>query len=80
MIRAMTPVEIRKALHRAADVCVEHGRICWSAIDVCRADACHAAANNLLDASDAYPTSDFADTPLHAAIFLDLAAEALGNL
>ncbi len=77
MIRAMTPDETRKALKHAADVCVEDGRICWDAIDVCRADATLDAAQLLLTPGDEHC---YADTPLHAAIFLDLAAEALGNL
>ena len=80
MIRAQTPDETRQALRHAADVCIEFGRICWSAIDVCRSDASHDAAKNLLDVSDPSSASDYADTPLHAAFFLGFAAEALGNL
>lgn len=72
----MTQPEIRKALRHAADVCVDQGRICWDAIDVCRADATADAAGHLITGGD----PAFADTPMHAAIFLDLAAEVLGNL
>lgn len=80
MGRPQTPDEIRRALRHAADVCIESGRICWSSINVTRSDGSHDAAKHLLDASDDYTAADYASTPLHAAIFLDLAAEALGNL
>jgi hypothetical protein len=69
----MTPAEIVAGLRRAAVVCIEQGRICWGAIDVCIADATAAAASDFAD-SDA--DSDYADTPDHAATFLLLVAEA----
>lgn len=76
-IRAQTPSEIRKALHHAADVCLEYGRICWGAIDVCVSDGSFDAAHRLLTPGD---QGEFASTPLHAALFLELAAVAQGNL
>lgn len=70
MIRPMTKTEIVKALRRAAAVCLEKGRICWDALDVCVADATASAANGFAD------EAQFADTPEHAAHFLLLVAEA----
>lgn len=73
-IRAMTKTEIVRALRRAAEICVTNGRICWGAIDVCRADGTHAAAEEYVDGL--YDgNAEFADTPLHAALFLDICAE-----
>lgn len=69
-IREMTSGEIKRALRRAAVVCLERGRICWDALDVCVADATASAANDLAD------EAQFADTPEHAAHFLLLCAEA----
>jgi hypothetical protein len=71
VIRPMTHLEIRKALRRAAEVCIEKGRICWHAIDVCMADATAEAANDLAD------EAEFADTPEHAAFFLLLVAATI---
>lgn len=79
-IRAQTPDELRKALRHAADVCIEYGRICWSSIDVTRSDGSYHAAHHLIDAGDVFTAGDYASTPLHAALFLDLAAVALGDL
>lgn len=69
----MTPDEIQRALRRSAQVCVEQGRICWSAIDVCMADGTAEAAEDFADDSD----SGFADTPAQAANFLLFVAEAV---
>jgi len=80
MIRAQTPAEIRRGLHHAAQVCLEAGRICWSALDVCVSDGCHDAASRLIDAADEFEASSYASTPEHACYFLLLAAEAQGNL
>jgi len=71
MIRPMTTSEIRKALRRAAQVCIEKERICWDALDVCVADGAARAANGFAD------DSDDADTPVHAATFLLFCAEAI---
>ncbi len=70
-IRPMTTPEIITALRRAAQVCIEKGRICWYAIDVCLADATADAANDMAD------TEMFADSPDHAAFFLLFCAEAI---
>ena len=72
MIRPMTKTEIVKALRRAAVVCLEKGRICWDALDVCVADATANAAYGQIVESDPI----YADTPEHAATFLLLVAEA----
>lgn len=69
-IRAMTKEEIKRALRHAAEVCIADGRICWSAIDVCRADGVYEAACE-------YSQHHWADTPAEAANFLLFVAEAL---
>jgi hypothetical protein len=77
VIRAQTAEEIARGLHHAADVCLECGRICWSALDVCISDGTFDAAHRLLTPGD---DANYASTPMHAALFLDLAAAAQGNL
>ena len=64
--------EIKRALRRAAEVCIEKEFIGWSALDVCRADA-------TADAAGEYAGCDehFAYTPEQAATFLLLVGEAL---
>lgn len=65
-IRPMTKTEIVKALRRAAAVCLEKGRICWDALDVCVADAAATTAYGQIVESDPI----YAETPEHAAFFL----------
>lgn len=72
MIRPMTPSEIRAAMRRAAQVCLEKGTANWSSLDVCVADATYHEAHAWLVDDDAAERD-----PEHAATFLLLCAEAL---
>ncbi len=72
MIRAMTPAEIRKALRRAAAVCIEHGRLDWWSMGVCIADGTAWAASGCIEVGD----GDVLD-PEHAAFFLLMVAAAM---
>jgi hypothetical protein len=75
MIRPMTRAEVAQGLRRAAEICLEQGRICWGSIDVCRADDVYLAADAFADQGD--DLDGYANTPDQAAYFLLLCAEAL---
>lgn len=73
-IRAMTADEIRAALRHSAQVCVEQRRCDWPSLGVIPQDGAFKAVCGWFDESD---DPLFSLTPMHAATFLLLAAEAL---